>query len=231
MYVVPCETKPACSGLFHAWNRLLRTLPTGIPDVPADHIAHDPRLFFLQSTVDEFQLMGEVGILPKTRRHELMRGEIVEVPIPGSAHAAGVKRLNQLFASRIGSPVIVSVQDPVQLDANSATIPDIALLRPRANFYCDAHPTPADVLLLVEVADSTAQWDATVKADLYADSGIVEYWLLDINRDILVVHRHPEHGEYRDVRICRRSETVVPEQVPVEFTIDEVLGMPASSGA
>ena len=82
-------------------------------------------------TVDEFQVMGEVGILPKTRRPELIRGEIVEVPIPGSGHAAGVKRLNHLFASRIGSPVIVSVQDPVRLDANSATIPDIALLRPR----------------------------------------------------------------------------------------------------
>jgi Uma2 family endonuclease len=175
-------------------------------------------------TVDEFQLMGEVGILPKTRRHELIHGEIVEVPIPGSAHAAGVKRLNQLFASRIGPPVIISVQDPVRLNSNSATIPDLALLRPRANFYSDAHPVPADVLLLVEVADSTAQWDSTVKADLYAESGILEYWLLDINKDILVVHRHPEHNAYQDIGVYRRGQTVVPEQVNVEFTIDEILG-------
>ena len=176
-------------------------------------------------TVDEYHRMAEVGILPETHRFELVRGEIIEMAIPGSPHSGRVNRLTYLFVSRLGQAVIVSGQNPVALDAKSEPMPDLALLEPRSDFYTAAHPSPEDVLLVVEVSDTTVRYDSSVKASLYAEAGIPEYWLLDVNKDVLVVRVDPVAGEYRSVQILHRGEAVSPRKLPsTSFTIDEILG-------
>ncbi|HYR41478.1 MAG TPA: Uma2 family endonuclease, partial [Terriglobia bacterium] len=177
-------------------------------------------------TVDEFQRMGEVGILAEDCRYELIRGEVIEMPRPGSPHASRVKRLNRLFTSRLGESVIVSVQDPVILDRYSEPVPDVALLRPRVDFYASENPSPEDVLLLVEVADSSLKWDRTVKAELYAETKIAEYWVLDVRGGALIVHSNPQKGAYETIVTLCRGETIRPSQLSgIVFTVDEILGM------
>ena len=176
-------------------------------------------------TVDEYHRMGDLGILPETGRFELIRGEIIEMPVPGSRHAGRVKRLNRLFTSRLGESVIVSIQDPVGIDLFSEPVPDAALLKPRADFYTESHPMPGDVLLIVEVSDSTAKYDSTVKASLYAEAGIPEYWILNVKQDVLVIHSEPADGTYRQVRVAHREDTVSLQKLPnISFPVEEILG-------
>ena len=176
-------------------------------------------------TVDEYHRIADVGILPETRRFELVRGEIIEMTIPGSSHSGRVNRLTYLFISRLGQAVIVSGQNPVPLGLQSEPMPDVALLKPRPDFYTSAHPSPEDVLLLVEVSDTTVRYDSTIKASLYAEARIPEYWVLDVNKDVLVVRVDPSGGEYRGVQILHRGETVSPRMLPsASFTVDEIIG-------
>ena len=176
-------------------------------------------------TVDEYHRMAEVGILPELGRFELIHGEIVEMTPSGSPHSSRVKRLNRLFTSSLGESVIVSVQDSVRLDVQSEPVPDLALLKPRDDFYAEAHPSPEDVLLVVEVFDTSVKYDSTVKAALYAAAEIPEYWLLDVTKDVLVVRTDPAAGEYRNVHILHRGEAISPQKLPsTSFSIDEILG-------
>ncbi|MDQ3917533.1 MAG: Uma2 family endonuclease, partial [Acidobacteriota bacterium] len=125
-------------------------------------------------TVDEFERMGAAGIFHPDDRLELIGGEIVEMSPIGSSHAACVKFLSALLQRLFGGTLIVSTQDPIRLDDFSEPQPDVALLRWREDFYRHAHPTPADVLLVVEVADTTVESDRQVKIPLYARAGIPE---------------------------------------------------------
>jgi Uma2 family endonuclease len=176
-------------------------------------------------TVDEFYRMSETGILADDSRYELIRGEIIEMPRPGSPHAGSVKRLIHLFTSKLGGAVIVSVQDPVFLDIYSMPFPDLALLAPRADFYTKSHPAPADVLLVVEVADTSVWYDTKIKAGLYAEFGIAEYWLVDIHKDVVVVRTEPVDKDYRKVEVRKRGEVIEPCGIPgAGFAVDEILG-------
>src|SRR5438552_12601784 len=176
-------------------------------------------------TVDEFYRMSDAGILPHDGRFELIRGEIIEMPLPGSPHAGRVKRLNYLFISRLQETAIVAIQDPVFLDIHSMPLPDVALLKPRADFYTEAHPSPSDILLLVEVADTSVWYATKIKAPLYAEFSIPEYWLLDIQKDIVVVHTEPAAGEYRQVEARHRGQALQPGKLPaVIFAVEEILG-------
>jgi len=175
-------------------------------------------------TVEQFGRMWESGILPADRRYELIRGEIMELVGPGPGHAGRVNRLNRLLTIRLGETVIFSVQNPVLLDRYSMPLPDLAVLRAKPDFYISAHPSPEDTLLLIEVSDTTVQRDSTIKADLYAETGIVEYWILDIPADSLIVFTNPANGIYQSVMTLHRGETVTPRQLPVTFEVGEILG-------
>ena len=176
-------------------------------------------------TVEEFGLICDAGVFPPESRYELIRGEIMEKPAPGPPHVSRVNRLNRLMTTRFGDSVIVSIQNPAVLSAYSFTLPDVALLKDRKDFYGEKQPAPEDVLLLIEVADTSARFDATIKAELYAETGIREYWLLDINKDVLIVHTNPAGAEYQSRVVHHRGETISPQQFSaVTFTIDEILG-------
>lgn len=131
-----------------------------------------PRRLF---TAEEYHTMLRAGILTADDRVELIEGEVLRMSPIGSRHAGGVNRLNDFFVRKLEGRAIVGVQAPVHLSDLSEPQPDLALLRPREDFYSHSHPTPGDVLLLIEVAETSADFDRAVKAPLYARAGVPEY--------------------------------------------------------
>ena len=149
--------------------------------------------------VDDYYRMAEAGILSREDRVELIEGEIVDMAPIGSAHAGTVNRLARLAAKAMAEgSVLVSMQNPLRLDAHSEPQPDLMLLRPRADDYRDSHPTPADVLLLVEVADSTLAYDRGPKLALYARHGVPEVWIVDLGGRVVEICRQPGPDGYAE---------------------------------
>ena len=140
-------------------------------------------------TTTAFHAMAEIGVFPEDARVELIDGDLIEMPAIGSRHAAMVSRLVRWFIPRLGDRAIVSPQNPIVLGNYSQPQPDICLLRPRADFYNDRLPAAADVLLLIEVADSTLAYDRDEKLLLYARHGIAEAWLVDLPGSRLIAYR------------------------------------------
>jgi Uma2 family endonuclease len=131
-------------------------------------------------TTAEYARMAEVGVLGEDDRLELIDGEILELAPIGSAHAACVRRMTGLFARLLSERVQVSIQNPIDLDEHTQPQPDLVLLLPRNDFYATGHPTAADILLLVEVAETSDEYDRQIKVPLYARHGINEVWLVDL---------------------------------------------------
>ena len=176
-------------------------------------------------TVYDYHRMIEAGILTEGDRVELIRGEIVEMASIGTKHAASVRRLTRLFYNKLGDRVLVSPQNPVEVDEYSEPEPDIALLRPCEDFYAAAHPTPDDVFLLIEVSDSTIRYDRTVKIPLYAEDGIAEVWIVDVNAELVEVYRQPSATGYRSLQTLTRGQSIQLLAFPdVSIAIDEILG-------
>jgi Uma2 family endonuclease len=165
-------------------------------------------------TVSEYDRMAKAGILTEDDRVELIDGEIVEMAPIGERHAGTVNRTNNLFGRSFGDQAITAVQNPVRLSDHSEPQPDVALLRRRPDFYRSAHPTPADVLLLVEVAESSAAADRQVKIPLYARSGIPEVWLVDPDQATIAAYREPSASGYGTVLMVRRGEQLAPLAFP-----------------
>ena len=135
--------------------------------------------------------MAEVGILDPDSRTELIDGEILDVAPPGSLHAGTVMQLNRLLQQAVGDRAIVSIQNPILLGRYSEPQPDCALARPRKDFYRSGHPQPDDLLLVIEVADSSLRFDRDVKSALYARHGVPELWLIDVRAKRLTRYRDP----------------------------------------
>ena len=175
-------------------------------------------------TVDEYHRMAEAGVFGEDDRMELVEGEIIEMAAICSRRAACVKRLNRLFQSALGSQVIVGVQDPVALGEHTELAPDVALLRLRADDYAHAHPGPDDIVLVVEVGDTTAAWDAQHKLPLYAAAGVEEVWLVDLTAGAVEVCRRPDGRTYRERRAVARGDSVSPAAFPdVTIAVESVL--------
>ena len=170
-------------------------------------------------TVEEYYRMAEVGILKEDDRIELIEGEIIDMPPVGSLHSSAVNRLNAVFNLCAGTRAIVSVQNPIRLNSRSEPQPDLALLRHRADYYRDAHPGPADVLLLVEVAGSSLRYDVEVKLPLYAQQGIPEIWIVDLEHRRLEIHRCPDGDVYLEKHWALPGEKAVPAGL-VECEVD-----------
>ena len=148
--------------------------------------------------------MGETGALAPDARVELIDGEIVDMPPIGSVHAGIVNQLNRMLGQAVGDTAVVGVRNPVELSNRSEPEPDLTLLRPRDDFYKRAHPRPADVLLVIEVADSSLAWDHDVKRPLYARHGIPEVWIVDVGGGRLLTFAEPTDDGY--ARVSRRSD-------------------------
>jgi Uma2 family endonuclease len=170
-------------------------------------------------TVADYYRMGEVGILPPEARVELIEGEVIDMPPIGSFHAGKVNRISHRLSMACAPRALVATQNPVFLDLHSEPQPDIALLRPRADFYDSSHPTPADVLLIVEVADTTLAYDTQIKLPLYARHGIPEVWQVDLSNRRFLVHRTPAPTGYQDVQTLTDLSAVTPLLLP-DVTVD-----------
>jgi Uma2 family endonuclease len=147
-------------------------------------------------TVHDYYRMAEAGVLSPDDRTELIEGEIVDMPPIGSEHAAVVTLLTRLLIRAVDDSVEVRVQAPVRFMPRSEPQPDLALVRRTADAYRGGHPVAEDVLLLIEVSDSTLRFDLEVKARLYATHGIREYWVIDLVNRRVVRHRAPSRKQY-----------------------------------
>ncbi|MGB3266833.1 MAG: Uma2 family endonuclease [Microcoleus sp.] len=176
-------------------------------------------------TVQEYHLMSEAGVFGENERVELIEGEIIQMAAIGRRHAARVDRLAEFFGDRVRKRAIIRVQNPISLGDRSEPQPDIALVQRRADFYEESLPNSEDILLLVEVADSTVNYDRDVKVPNYARSGIREVWLWDLEANCLEVYRNPTANGYISMQKFERGEQVSPLAFP-EFvvSIDLILG-------
>jgi len=150
--------------------------------------------------VDEYYKMAEVGILKSEDRVELINGEIYQMSPIGSRHAAIVDHLAMVFKELFERKIIVRVQNPIRIDNTNEPEPDISLLKYRSDFYSSAHPKPADVLTIIEVAGSSIRFDQEVKTILYASCGIPEYWIVDIDNSLIQVFLNPKDGNYTEIQ-------------------------------
>ena len=179
-------------------------------------VERERRLF----TVDEYHRMGETGILGADERVELIEGEIVQMAPIGPRHIGCVINANRLFLTRLGDRAVVSPQNPVVIPPRSEPQPDLLLLRSRAVSYSRELPTSQDVLLAVEVADTTVRFDRLVKARLYARAGIAEFWLCLAVEGAVEVHRGPSQDGYAHVTLHGPGEIVSPLAFPdVSFSV------------
>lgn len=175
-------------------------------------------------TVAEYDRMVETGILRDDDRVELIEGEIVPMSPIGSPHAACVRKLDRLLGKLLGDRTQVSVQCPVAIPDWSEPNPDVALLVPRADFYATAHPKPRKVQLLIEVADTTFAFDTKIKAPLYAKAGIRELWVIDLNKQRVLVHTQPRGDQYTRVRTYQVGERFTSRRFSgVEFAVKDLL--------
>ena len=174
--------------------------------------------------MDTYQRLAELGVLREDERVELIDGQVVEMSPIGDRHANCVRRLNRWCARNLLEAAVIDVQNPLVLGEHDAPQPDLVVLKPRGDAY-RKHPRAADVLLVIEVADTTLTYDRNVKIPLYARSGIPEAWLVDLQADQIQVYREPAGEQYAQVRLVPRGDTVTALCAPdVRLSADEILG-------
>jgi Uma2 family endonuclease len=176
-------------------------------------------------TVAEYYQMAADGVLHADDRVELIEGSLHWMSPIGISHAFCVDYLANRFKDLLAQRAWIRSQNPIHLDDLSEPQPDVSLLRDRDDHYRTAHPTPADVLLLVEVADSTLKEDRETKAPLYARHGIPEFWIVNLPQSVVEVYTQPQNGRYQQRVVRRRGEQVAPEAFPeLLIAVDEIFG-------
>lgn len=169
--------------------------------------------------------MGEAGVFAEDDRVELLDGEIVQMSPIGIPHSSSVDRLNAFFSRRLGRRAIIRVQGPIILDRWSEPQPDLSVLAPRTDFYGHAQPRPRDVLLAIEVMDSSRGYDRTLKLPLYARAELREVWLVDLKAEVIERYRKPALRGYRERAEFHRGSILTPLAFPrVRFRVNEILG-------
>ena len=165
-------------------------------------------------TVKEYHKLGEMGFFRPEERVELLSGNIINMSAKGTAHTSALGRTDRLLQNLFGNLAWVRMQDPIALDDNSEPEPDIALVRIDPFDYATHHPTPSEVYLIIEVADSSLTFDREIKAKAYARSGIADYWVLNVNERQLHVFREPAENGYQSELILGENGSISPLQFP-----------------
>jgi len=176
-------------------------------------------------SVEDYHRMGEAGILAPDERVELIDGEIIAMSPIGRMHRGLVNHLTRLLIEAVGTRAIVQVQSSIRLSDRSEPEPDVALLCPRADFYKRAVPGPTDVLLLIEVSDSTLTHDRDTKVPLYAKAAVPEVWIVDVRGERLVTYREPvEHGYSRELALRPVETLELAALADVTIDLSELFG-------
>jgi Uma2 family endonuclease len=174
-------------------------------------------------TVAEYARLLTAGILSEDDRVELIDGEVRVMSPIGPLHAAMVDRLTRLLVLLCAQAAIVRVQSSIQLNDYTEPQPDFAVLQPRDDFYAQAHPLAADVLLVIEVADTSITYDREEKLPRYALSGIPEAWLIDLNQQVVEQYTQPRNGQYRNKLMLERGDTLSAQSVSgLRLSVDDL---------
>lgn len=174
-------------------------------------------------TVDEYDRMAEAGILTEHDRVELIHGEIIEMSPIGSKHASTVNRISNLLKDYLGKRAIISVQNPIRIGDLSEPEPDVAVLKPAKDFYAEQHPGPQDIVLIVEVAGTSLEYDREVKMPLYASAGIHECWLINLEQKEIEAYRFPTENAFKLRELCRPGDQVTLHSLQASFSVNELL--------
>ena len=175
-------------------------------------------------TVKEYHKLGEMGFFHPEERVELLSGNIIKMSAKGTAHTSALGRTDRLLQSLFANLAWVRMQDPIALDDSSEPEPDIALVIIDPLDYATHHPTPSEIYLIIEVADSSLTFDREIKAKIYARSGIADYWVLNVGDRQLHVFREPTENGYQSEVIIREHGSISPLQFPiVNIAIQEML--------
>jgi len=176
-------------------------------------------------TVGEYERMGQFGIFSEDARVELVCGEIIDMSPIGERHASCVAILARFITLRLRLSALVWTQNPIVLDDYSEPQPDLAILRPRVDDYRTSKPAPADVLVVVEVSDTTLEYDRKVKVPLYARAGIPETWVVNLPEERIEVYSDPAGGEYQTFRSYKRGRRLQSHTLaPLCLSVSKVLG-------
>ena len=199
------------------------TTPTKAPPKPAQTETPAPpetRKF----TVEEYHRMAEAGILYPDERVELIDGEVIAMAPIGPLHAETVEHWSNAIKERIPRQYIVRSQNPITLGENLQPIPDLAIVRRRTGGYYGSHPEPDEIIVVIEVSDSSLAHDRDVKVPLYAQANIPETWLMNLVEDCIERFTHPGPNGYANHTIYRRGDRISPSTLPdVEFAVDDLL--------
>ena len=176
-------------------------------------------------TVAEYYAMADAGILSENDRVELLDGDVIVMPPIGDWHAASVKFFANTLPPALRGRAMIAVQDPVRLGDDSEPQPDIMLLQWRDDFYRNGHPAPSDVLLLIEVADVSLEFDRTVKLTAYARAGIPELWIVARTDRRIEAYTEPDGNEYATVRYFGPGDAVAPQAFPdITLEVNRLFG-------
>lgn len=174
--------------------------------------------------VEEYFRMAEAGILSWDDRVELIRGQIIQMSPIGSKHAACVDRFNSIFHQLINSDVaIIRVQNPVQLSEYSEPEPDVSVLKPDPDFYSKGHPQPKDILLIIEVADTSFDYDKEIKLSLYAEAHIPEYWIANLEKGEIEAYSNPAGDGYLKMERFLPGSEIVFTGLKLRFPVNKLL--------
>jgi Uma2 family endonuclease len=165
-------------------------------------------------TVSDYYRMGDAGILHEDDRIELIEGDLIEMSPIGSFHAGIVGRLTKLLTIAAGDKALIWTQNPLHLGTYSEPQPDVMVLKPRPDDYIDALPEPTDVIVLIEVADSSIDYDHKTKLPLYARNGVKEFWIIDLNAQRLERYTQPHETGYGHCETLDKTATVSPAGLP-----------------
>lgn len=176
-------------------------------------------------TVGQYHQMIESGILTDRDHVELIQGEIIEMSPVGRHHAACVDRLTELLVLKLFRKALIRVQSPILLSDNSEPQPDLSILQRREDFYNAGHPTPNNIFALVEVSDSTIEFDRDVKVPIYAQEQIPEIWLVNLNNTQIERYCQPIDDTYQQRQIFHLGETLNFQAFPdVPIEVNQVFG-------
>jgi Uma2 family endonuclease len=176
-------------------------------------------------TVEDYRRMGEAGVLSPDVRVELIEGEIVDTSPIGKRHAACVARLNRMLTLSLQQVALVWTQNPIDLNEHSEPQPDLALLKPRDDFYEHAHPQPEDILIIIEVSDTTLEYDRKIKVPLYARAGIPEVWIVNLADESVETFAEPSGGAYQTTAAFSRGEEIQSRSLAaLRLSVSEIFG-------
>jgi Uma2 family endonuclease len=183
-----------------------------------------PQPVNLRFKVDDYYKMIELGMLEDYEKAEIIEGELIRKMTIGDRHAAIVNFLTRFFVKNVSDDILVSVQNPVRLSDYNEPEPDVTLADLR-KYDGKRHPQPSEIILIVEVSDSTLKYDRNVKLALYAEAEIPEVWIVNLPNDIIEVHQKLSVGIYQLAKIFKRGEILSSEVLPdLSIAAAEILG-------